>query len=68
MVDVISESYRIARELMIRFGSEDFQQDEAVAKYAAVVGLTPQKFRDRFACVVTECSVLSFSIMSKIEC
>lgn len=52
MVDIESEAYRIARRYMIRLGPEDFEWDERVAAYAAVVGLTPSKFRERFGYVV----------------
>ena len=52
MVDVESESYRIARRYMIRLGPEDFERDERAAACAAVVGLTPSKFRERFGYVV----------------
>ncbi|MGH9783438.1 MAG: diphosphate--fructose-6-phosphate 1-phosphotransferase [Terriglobia bacterium] len=52
MVDVESESYRIARRYMVRLGPEDFDREERVAAYAAVVGLTPLKFRERFGYVV----------------
>ena len=52
MVDVTSESYRIAREYMIRLEAEDLANAESLEKYAAVTGLTPQAFRERFARVV----------------
>ena len=54
MVDVNSESYRIAREFMIRLGPEDVGEDDAAAKFAAVVGLRPKEFRERFAYVVED--------------
>lgn len=52
MVDVESESYRVARRYMIRLGPEDFAQEGKIAAYAAVVKLTPSKFRERFGYVV----------------
>ena len=52
MVDIESESYRIARRYMIRLGPEDFDREERVAACAAVVKLTPSKFRERFGYVV----------------
>ncbi len=54
MVDVNSESYHIAREFMIRLGPEDVGEDDAAAKCAAVVGLSPKEFRERFAYVVED--------------
>ena len=52
MVDVASESYRIARRYMVRLDRNDLDQQERLARCAAVVGLTPQAFRERFASVV----------------
>jgi len=52
MVDVESESYQIARRYMTRLGPKDFKRDDRVAACAAVVGLTPSKFRERFGYVV----------------
>jgi len=52
MVDVSAESYRIARRYMIRLDRKDFEQSERLARCAAVVGLTAEAFRERFASVV----------------
>jgi 6-phosphofructokinase 1 len=52
MVDVAAESYRIARRYMIRLDKKDFEQTERLAGCAAVVGLTAEAFRERFASVV----------------
>jgi 6-phosphofructokinase 1 len=52
MVDVASESYRIARRFMIRLDKSDFDQGERLARCASVVGLTAEAFRERFASVV----------------
>jgi 6-phosphofructokinase 1 len=49
MVDVESEYYRIARQYMIRLTALDFERDDRLARCAAVVGLTPAAFRERFA-------------------
>ncbi len=49
MVDVESESYRVARQYMIRLMEEDFERDDRLARCAAVVDLTPDTFRQRFA-------------------
>jgi 6-phosphofructokinase 1 len=51
MVDVSSESYRIAREYMIRLEPEDFGRPETLARLAAVAGVSPAEFRQRFASV-----------------
>jgi 6-phosphofructokinase 1 len=52
MVDVASESYRIARQYMTRLERKDLEQSERLARSAAVAGLTPEAFRARFASVV----------------
>lgn len=49
MVDVRSESYRIARRYMIRLERKDLEQTDRLARCAAVTGLTPQAFLERFA-------------------
>ena len=49
MVDVTSESYRIARAYMVRLEAEDLAEADSLEKYAALTGLTPQGFRERFA-------------------
>ncbi|HEX9155691.1 MAG TPA: diphosphate--fructose-6-phosphate 1-phosphotransferase [Nitrospira sp.] len=51
MVDVAAEPYRIARRYMIRLDQKDFEQSERLARCAAVVGLTAEAFRERFASV-----------------
>jgi len=52
MVDVTAESYQIARRYMIRLDKRDFEQRERLTRCAAVVGLTAEAFRERFASVV----------------
>ena len=52
MVDVTAGTYRIARRHMIRLDPGDFEQSERLARCAAVVGLTPESFRERFASIV----------------
>jgi 6-phosphofructokinase 1 len=52
MVDVRSESYRIARRYMIRLSAEDFEDPQAVARCATVVKMTPEAFRARFGYLV----------------
>ena len=51
MVDLASESYRIARRYMIRLDKKDFEQSDRLAGCASVVGLTQEAFRERFASV-----------------
>lgn len=52
MVDIASESYRIARRYMIRLDRHDFEQSDRLASCASVIGLTPEGFQERFASVV----------------
>ena len=52
MVDCNSESYQIARQYMIRLGPHDLENKDELAKHAAITGLTPEKFRERFGYVV----------------
>ena len=51
MVDVASESYRIARRYMIRLNTKDFEEPERLTRCSAVVGLTPEAFREQFSSV-----------------
>ena len=48
MVDVTAQSYQIARQYMIRLSDEDFTDPVALGRYAALTGLSPEAFRDRF--------------------
>ena len=48
MVDITAQSYRIAREYMIRLSDEDFKDSVALSRYAALTGLLPEAFRARF--------------------
>jgi ATP-dependent phosphofructokinase / diphosphate-dependent phosphofructokinase len=52
IVDVHGESYECARRYMIRLEKSDFEDPEALARYAAVVKLTPEQFRERFGYLV----------------
>ncbi len=52
MVDVTAGPYRIARRYMIRLDPKDFEERERLTRCAAVAGLTPEAFRERFASVV----------------
>jgi ATP-dependent phosphofructokinase / diphosphate-dependent phosphofructokinase len=48
-VDVTAQSYQIARRYMIRLSDEDFKDPVALGRYAALVGLSPEAFQDRFS-------------------
>ncbi|HEX8070698.1 MAG TPA: 6-phosphofructokinase [Pyrinomonadaceae bacterium] len=47
-VDVDTESYRVARDYMVRIGPHDFADEAWVAQLAAAAGLEPAEFRARF--------------------
>lgn len=48
MVDITSQSYRIARQYMIRLSGKDLDNPVALGRYAALAGLSPAAFRSRF--------------------
>jgi 6-phosphofructokinase 1 len=48
-VDVLTESYQIARDYMIRLEPRDFGRDAWVEKLATAAELTPAEFRAQFA-------------------
>jgi 6-phosphofructokinase 1 len=48
LVNVESSSYRVAREYMIRLDREDLEDPDKLGPIAAVSGLTPEAFRDRY--------------------
>lgn len=52
MVDVSAGAYQIARRHMVRLDATDLEQHDRLARCAAVVGLTPELFRERFTSVV----------------
>jgi 6-phosphofructokinase 1 len=49
MVDVDTESYKIARRYMLRLRRDDFENAEVVEKLAQTAGLTVDQFRAQFA-------------------
>jgi 6-phosphofructokinase 1 len=51
MVDTESQSYQIARQYMIRLDDEDFKDPDQLGRHAALVGLSPDAFRQRFQSV-----------------
>jgi ATP-dependent phosphofructokinase / diphosphate-dependent phosphofructokinase len=48
MVDTASESFQIARQYMIRLSRQDFTDPAELARCAAVAGLSPEAFKQRF--------------------
>ncbi|MGE3979101.1 MAG: diphosphate--fructose-6-phosphate 1-phosphotransferase [Nitrospira sp.] len=49
MVDIDSQSYQIARQYMIRLMDTDLNNRDLLGRYAALVGLSPEAFRERFS-------------------
>jgi ATP-dependent phosphofructokinase / diphosphate-dependent phosphofructokinase len=58
-VDVTTESYRVAREYMVRLGSRDFADAGWVATLAQAAGLDEAAFRARFGRFATSTSLES---------
>jgi len=52
MVDVESESYKIARQYMIRLTEDDMKNPDALSRYAALASLSVEAFRERFSIVL----------------
>jgi 6-phosphofructokinase len=52
MVDIDSQSYQIARQYMIRLTEADMKNRDALGRYAALAGLSPEAFRERFSTVL----------------
>ena len=52
MVDMDSQSYQIARQYMIRLTEDDLKNQDALGRYAALTGLSPEAFRERFITVL----------------
>ena len=52
MVDMDSQSYQIARQYMIRLTEDDLKDQDALGRYAALTGLSPEAFRERFSTVL----------------
>ena len=52
MVDIESQSYQIARQYMIRLTEADVNNQDALGRYAALTGLSPEAFRERFSTVL----------------
>lgn len=54
MVDVASESFFIARRYMLRLNEVDFEDPHEMAKYAAICGMSVDKFEKEFAYLLEE--------------
>lgn len=52
MVDINSQSYQIARQYMIRLMETDMSNRDMLSRYAALAGLSPETFRERFSTVL----------------
>jgi 6-phosphofructokinase 1 len=48
MVDITAQSYQIARQYVIRLSDEDLKDPVALARCAALAGLSPEAFHRRF--------------------
>lgn len=49
MVDTESQSYRIARQYMIRLTADDLNETQIASRYAALMGVSVETFREWFA-------------------
>lgn len=54
LVDVMGESYQVARQYMIRLEPRDFEDAQRVEKIAAAGKLTAEEFRKRFEYLVAD--------------
>ena len=54
MVDIASDRYMIARRYMLRLRRDDFEDEAEVAKFAKVLGVTRDRFREEFEYLVRE--------------
>ncbi|MEK9142999.1 MAG: 6-phosphofructokinase, partial [Nitrospirota bacterium] len=52
MVAIESQSYQIARQYMIRLTEADVNNRDMLGRYAALAGLSPEAFRERFSTVL----------------
>ncbi|HZZ77084.1 MAG TPA: 6-phosphofructokinase [Gemmataceae bacterium] len=52
LVNVRGEGFEVARRYMIRLEKRDFENEEMLAKLAAVAKLSPQQFRDDFGYLI----------------
>ena len=54
MVDIASDRYMIARRYMLRLRRDDFEDEAEVAKFAKVLGVTRDRFREELEYLVRE--------------
>ena len=54
MVDIESESYRIANRYMIRFKKDDFEDPHEMAKYAATANISLKEFEKQFGYLLSD--------------
>jgi 6-phosphofructokinase 1 len=54
MVDIESESFKIARRYMIRLSTDDFVNPNELARLAEIVGLTSAAFKNQFGYLVSD--------------
>ena len=54
LVDIESEYYKIARQYMVRLEETDFENPQLVSRYADVLNISQENFRERFSCLRSE--------------
>ena len=52
LVDIDTETYKVAHEYMIRLKQADLEDPEQVDRLAKAAGLSPEQFRERFGRVI----------------
>lgn len=67
MVDPASESFYIARRYMLRLNQADFDDPHELAKLAATVGLSIDKFREKFYYIIQNDLMYQFIKEGKIS-
>jgi 6-phosphofructokinase 1 len=48
LVDIDSDSYRVARHYMIRLDESDFADPKTIGRYAVMGKMSPEEFEKRF--------------------
>lgn len=54
LVDINSESFKIAQRYMLKLNAEDFKDDHKLARYSATAGITMDEFKKQFGYLVEE--------------
>lgn len=67
MVDPASESFYIARRYMLRLNQADFDDPHELAKLAATVGLSIDKFKEKFYYIIQNDLIYQFIKEGKIS-